>query len=426
MRKICLLTLALLGLYGYAFATNPLFSDTTKTYGLPLLTKSPKGQVVLSWTEKDPQSVVGYYFATSKDQGKTFSDKKLIFSAPGLGSGQLMRPKLLFKGDGSWVAVFTYNPTTKPSTPAPAAHAGHEGHQTPQENRPPQQAQGGRPRGGGGGGRRDLQVVYTFSKDAGNSWSTPKPVYQDVDVKALRGFFDATVMANGEVAVAYLKDVIGSTKHEERDLRLVVSKGDTFEPEQLLDPTPCDCCPISLLTDAQGNLNVFYRDNRDNIRDIARLVSKDNGKTFSESEILHADNWQINGCPHSGAVSSQSGKTGLITWFSAAKTEPGIRLATTGGKKLTVINDPSAKNMYVTSSKETGALLWDQNKPGTTNKAVAYRKVKGDQVSETQWIEASANTMNPSALVLGNQLLVASEIATAAGKNSIQLSWAKL
>lgn len=425
MRKICLLTLALLGLYGYAFATNPLFSDTTKTYGLPLLTKSPKGQVVLSWTEKDPQSVVGYYFATSKDQGKTFSDKKLIFSAPGLGSGQLMRPKLLFKGDGSWVAVFTYNPTTKPSKPAPAAHAGHEGHQTPQENRPPQQAQGGRPRGGGGG-RRDLQVVYTFSKDAGNSWSTPKPVYQDVDVKALRGFFDATVMANGEVAVAYLKDVIGSTKHEERDLRLVVSKGDTFEPEQLLDPTPCDCCPISLLTDAQGNLNVFYRDNRDNIRDIARLVSKDNGKTFSESEILHADNWQINGCPHSGAVSSQSGKTGLITWFSAAKTEPGIRLATTGGKKLTVINDPSAKNMYVTSSKETGALLWDQNKPGTTNKAVAYRKVKGDQVSETQWIEASANTMNPSALVLGNQLLVASEIATAAGKNSIQLSWAKL
>ncbi|MDQ1089939.1 sialidase family protein [Siphonobacter sp. SORGH_AS_1065] len=426
MRTIGLLILAFLGLHWCAFATNPLFSDTTKAYGLPLLTKNPKGDVILSWTEKDPQGVVGYYFATSKDKGKTFSDKKLIFSAPGLGSGQLMRPKLVFKGDGTWVAVFTYNPTAKPSAPvAPApAHAGHEGHQTAEGNRP---AQGGdRPRGGGGGGRRDLQVVYTFSKDAGSSWSAPKPVYQDVDVKALRGFFDVTVMANGELAVAYLKDVIGSTKHEERDLRLVVSKGDSFEPEQLLDPTPCDCCPISLLTDAQGNLNVYYRDNRDNIRDIARLVSRDNGKTFSESEILYADNWQINGCPHSGAVSTQSGKTGLITWFSAAKTEPGIRLATTDGKKLTVINDPSAKNMFVTSAKDGGALLWDQNKPGSTSKAVAYRKIKGDKVSETQWVEAPVNTMNPSGLVLGNQLLIASEIAATPGKNSIQLSWVSL
>ncbi|OZI09719.1 hypothetical protein BWI93_02310 [Siphonobacter sp. BAB-5385] len=408
-----------------AFAAHPLFSDTTKVYGLPLLTKTPKGDVILSWTEKDNQSVVGYYFATSTDQGQHFSDKQLIFSAPGIGTGQLMRPKLIFKGDGTWVAVFTYNPkmTAKPmvatTTPAAAPQGGgHEGHGT-------------RPTGGGGrpnmGDRKAMQVVYTFSKNAGKSWSTPQPVYQDVDVPALRGFFDATVMANGEVAVAYLKDVVGSTKHEERDLRLVVSKGDRFEPEQLLDPTPCDCCPISLLTDTDGKLNVYYRDNRDNIRDIARLVSKDNGKTFSQSEILHDDNWQINGCPHSGAVSVRSGKSGLVSWFSAGKNEPGLRLVTTEGKKLLVITDPSAKNAALVGSKDGGVLLWDQNKQDGAGKSIAYRTVKGTAVSDTKWLNETASTMNPSGLMVGNnQLLIASEVATPQGKNSIQLTKASL
>lgn len=74
----------------------------------------------------------------------------------------------------------------------------------------------------------------------------------------MRGFFDAVLMANDEVAVAYLKDVKNSTKHEERDLRLAIIKNGVFQDEKLIDPVVCDCCNISMLLDANGALNIYY------------------------------------------------------------------------------------------------------------------------------------------------------------------------
>ncbi|UFH53457.1 hypothetical protein [Spirosoma sp. KNUC1025] len=88
-----------------AYATGN-FSDTTRAYAVPTLAKTPKGNVALSWTEKDKDGIVYFYWAESTDKGRTFGDKKLIASSMGLGSSRLMRPKLLFKKDGSFVAVF--------------------------------------------------------------------------------------------------------------------------------------------------------------------------------------------------------------------------------------------------------------------------------------------------------------------------------
>ena len=110
-----------------SYTNNPItFSDTTRAYTVPTLVKTPAGTVALSWTEKDAAGIVYFYWAESTDKGRTFGDKKLIYSAPGIGSSRLMRPKLLFKKDGSLVAVFTM-PGTPASAPQPApAHANHE------------------------------------------------------------------------------------------------------------------------------------------------------------------------------------------------------------------------------------------------------------------------------------------------------------
>ncbi|MEY4541078.1 MAG: hypothetical protein RLZZ306_2835 [Bacteroidota bacterium] len=373
--------------------------DTTKAFSMPLLTQTQKGDVMLTWTEKDAQGITSFCLAFSKDKGKTFSEKKVIFAGTGVGNSRMMRAKVLTKKDGSLVAVFSNKdvvPTASTSTTLP---------------------QGGR-----GGGGRSSNIVYCVSKDNGSIWTTPISVDSDPKQGIVRGFFDAVVLPNDEIAVAYLKDVANSTKHEERDLRMVVTKNGAFQPEKVIDPVVCDCCPINMLIDGNGALNIVYRDNNDDIRDMAKMVSTDNAMTFSKSQILHNDEWKIKGCPHSGAVSSTSGKGALFAWFSGAEKESGIRLVNMEGKKLLVLNDATAKNAFLMDGSQNQILLWEQNKPNNNLTEIAFKKINKDKVSETIWVDGSSNGMNSTGLVLDNQLIVAYEVKQANKRNSLKIS----
>ena len=372
-------------------------TDDTKAYAMPFLSQTPKGDVLLSWTEKDEQGMTSFCLAFSQDKGKTFSEKKVIYSGNGIGNSRLMRAKVIAKHDGSLVAVFT----NRADAPA-ATTAGTQ--------------QGG---GGKGRGGRSSDLVYCFSKDNGATWTSPQSVDSDPTKGIVRSFFDVALMPNDEIAVVYLKDVANSTKHEERDLRLVLTKNGAFQPERVIDPVVCDCCNINLLVDVNGALNVFYRDNNDDIRDIAKMISKDNGATFSKPQIVYNDGWKINGCPHSGAVSSTHGKSALIAWYSGAEKESGIRLVTQEGKKLFVLNDPSVKNPSLMSSGQVSAMLWEQ---GNDKTQLVFRKINGDKVSETLSVEGSENATNSTGLVIGNQLLIAHEVKQDNKKNSLKIT----
>ncbi len=85
----------------------PFENDPNKAYSMPFLAKSSSGDVMLSWTEKDDQGLVSFCVAFSKNQGKTFSDKKVIFSGNGIGNSRMMRAKVLSKKNGTFVAIFT-------------------------------------------------------------------------------------------------------------------------------------------------------------------------------------------------------------------------------------------------------------------------------------------------------------------------------
>ncbi len=370
--KPTLLLAAFLLTLANSFA-KPILDDTTKIYSMPLLVKNLKNEVILSWTEKDLQGSTAFCMAISKDNGKTFGDKKTIFAGMGVGNSRLMRAKVLFRKDGSMVAVFSNRGESKDK-------------------------------------KRTMDIVYCESKDGGNTWTTPNSVDSDT-TPCVRGFFDAVVLANDEIAVSYLKDVANSTKHEERDLRLVLTKNGQFQPERVIDPVVCDCCNISMWVDAKGALTVYYRDNNDDIRDMAKMISTDNGTTFSKPKIIYTDNWKIAGCPHSGATSDGN----LVAWFSGADTEKGIRLTTHDGKKLLVLNDPSAKNAYLTNN----VLLWEQPKSEGGASQIAYRKINNDKVSETIWANEGTNGVG---LVSGNQLIIANEVKQANKKNSIKIS----
>ncbi len=390
MSKISQFSLVKGNQYGNHY-NSPIQIDSTNTYSMPLLAKTSSGEIMLSWTEKDLTGMVSFCVAFSKDNGKTFSDKKTIYSGTGIGNSRMMRAKVLSKKDGSLVAIFSNR-----GEPAPSA------------------SQSGR------GGGRSSNIVYCISKDGGKSWTSPLSVDSDPKQGIVRGFFDAIVMSNDEIAITYLKDVANSTKHEERDLRLVTSKNGAFQPERLIDAVVCDCCPINLLIDANGALNVIYRDNNDDTRDMAKMISTDNAATFSKPEIVHNDGWKIMGCPHSGAVSSIAGKSALVAYYSGAEKEAGVRLVTREGKKLLVLNDASAKNPALIEMPKSNIMVWEQNE-GDVSK-IAFRKINNNLVSETSWIDGSNNATNPTALSIGNQILLAYEVKQANKRNTLKIS----
>jgi hypothetical protein len=414
----------LLFIFATAGYANGIFSDTTRVYAVPTLTRTPTNDVALSWTEKDDSGIVYFYWAKSGDRGKTFGDKKLIYSAAGIGNSRLMRPKLLFRKDGSAVAVFalrgpesTSPPTGVTYTPAQEpAHAGHGAHGSAHQADAPKAVRQG------GGRPSDLQIVSCSSTDQGNTWTPPTPVHANKTPNIVRGFFDATVLANGEIGVAYLNDIQG--KAHQRDLRFVTTTRGKFGAEKILDPFVCDCCNISLLVDPAGALHLYYRENQDNIRDIAQMSSTDNGQTFSKPQILFKDNWQINGCPHSGPTSIMGGGSPLIAWFSGSQESPGIRVVTEQGKRLFVLDDPTAKNAYLVPAQKSSVLLWEQSQAsenGMTS-AIAFRNIAGTAIPATQFVQNTQNGTNASGVVVDGQLVVAYEVRKPNNKNEIQ--WA--
>jgi hypothetical protein len=82
--------------------------------------------------------------------------------------------------------------------------------------------------------------------------------------------------------------------------------------------------------------------------------------------------------------------------------------------------DPTAKNPFLLGSNQSSVLLWEQVQGEVPQ--LAYRKIKNNTVTETSWIQDSANGSNPCGLVVSNQLLLAYEVKLGTGKTQLKVS----
>ena len=98
-----------------------------------------------------------------------------------------------------------------------------------------------------------------------------------------------------------------------------------------------------------------------------QLVSLDNGSTFSQPIRISADNWVINGCPHTGPTVAEN-KTGLhFAWYTMGGGE-GVfycrssDFGKTFSERDTVSNNPSAKHPQITALPNGNiAIAWDES-----------------------------------------------------------------
>ena len=172
----------------------------------------------------------------------------------------------------------------------------------------------------------DLRLTY--SRDDGKTWSPMFAPYHD-RTKTQHGFASLFELPGRELGVVWLdgRDQElnpGDKLRESMDVRFASFDSNWKQtPESLINQRVCQCCQTAAAVTADGPV-VAFRDRSDKeIRDIhvtrleqASTPPRAEGK-WADATPVHADNWQVDGCPVNGPALSARGRTVAVAWFTA-------------------------------------------------------------------------------------------------------------
>ena len=257
----------------------------------PYFTQDHKGKQVLCWTERDPKdSLFILKYAVYNTRSNSFSTPVTVSASKGMSTSPESMGKVGFKSDGTVFAVFA-----KPFKGEKNPFAG--------------------------------AIYYSFSNDNGANWSEQRFLHSDTSHHYGRSFFDITRLKTGELGVIWLDGRLGKSIKGSSLFFASTQKGSGFENERCLAKGTCECCRTDIVTDKNGNIHIAYRNILfpnpllgEQVRDMVYSISKDNGITFSQPQLISKDNWKIEGCPHSGPSLAVNGATVNAVWFTAGGT----------------------------------------------------------------------------------------------------------
>lgn len=99
--------------------------------------------------------------------------------------------------------------------------------------------------------------------------------------------------------------------------------GAAVGPATVLDERVCECCTTDVAVTARGPLAVYRDRSLEEVRDIG--LARADGT--APPTLLHADGWEIAGCPVNGPAIDADGERVAVAWFTAAGEVPSVRLA---------------------------------------------------------------------------------------------------
>ena len=367
--------------------TETTVSNAQFVGAVPRLTTDAAGNPLLSWVEKTGEKGANFYFAVSTDNGQTFGEKIRVKAPENISIHAEGMPKIAVKADGTLLAVF--------EVPRPTPESRFAG-----------------------------DLLYTMSADKGQTWTEPQPVHRDATPGKSHSFSDITRLPTGEIGVVWLDE-----KLPNREGRPVVfaqtTEGKGFGPAVLVDDNACQCCRTNVFVDAKKNIHLTYRDllpatQKGELasRDISTAVSIDGGKTFSKPQVVFADHWQVNACPHAGPVVAQLGDDILMTWFSGKENAVGLRLAQLGSNKLvSSVMSNRAKHPQVAATGGNLVWVWDEaiskdgsGEMGSFVQRIGMRTVAGKEVGPTTYLTPeTVEATYPAVLAAKHGVLVAYE-----------------
>jgi len=274
------------GTAAFAGPVTTLTSPAPAGSAEPNLVTDARGRVWLSWLE--PRTGGGHRFRMSSLTGTAWSEPITIAEGANFMANWADFPSVFIAADGTMAAHWLERTT----------------------------------------GREAYFVRIRTSKDGGATWTPTLTPHRDESATehGFVSFFDAP---GGGVGVAWLdgRDMAAGAGHAaaghgagSMTLRSTVIRNGVAGAESVIDSRVCDCCQTSAARAGNAVL-VAYRDRSDKeIRDtsVARFV---NGG-WSAPVTVHADNWEINGCPVNGPVVVATGNAAAVSWFTGVGNTP--------------------------------------------------------------------------------------------------------
>lgn len=169
-------------------------------------------------------------------------------------------------------------------------------------------------------GASGTTLMTSRSTDSGNSFE-PSLLLTGTDAPGHRGWETLAAFADGRVAASWLDhrqlaaDSDSATGHHQHSAATEIDSVAMAQHSQLYfttldsDPRPltggvCYCCKTAMATGVLGAaeaVGIAWRHvYPGNLRDIAFTVSRDGGRTFSDTVRVSEDEWSIAGCPDDG------------------------------------------------------------------------------------------------------------------------------
>lgn len=167
-------------------------------------------------------------------------------------------------------------------------------------------------------------LLYARLDDDGRGFSAQRDLIGRTH--ELDGGGSVAADAEGRVFVVWHASPVGQRGETNRAVFLALSTDDgkTFAPVRAISPSgtgACGCCGLTASASPSGDVSVLFRTARTIMqRDMALLISTDNGKNFKES-FTHP--WSVGMCPMSSAAVSAAEKTTLAAWETAGRVHLG-------------------------------------------------------------------------------------------------------
>jgi len=163
-------------------------------------------------------------------------------------------------------------------------------------------------------------IFLARSTDGGATW-TPLGRLNDDETPTEHGF--VSYVAEGDEVRAFWLDGRQMLEGGPMSLRTALIEAQVG-PVEILDERVCECCSTDSAMTAAGPVVVFRNRTESEIRDMA-IVRRVNGD-WGASQTIHADGWEIAGCPVNGPEIAAEGEFAAVAWFTAAAAEPRVQV----------------------------------------------------------------------------------------------------